>query len=147
MMEENPANNPVAMGIHPTSTPVIEVAGDGKTAKGVWLGTGFVGQVNVKTKKPECVWEWDRYGVDFVKEDGKWKFWHFHIYSLFTAGWNDPWENQFKKKESGPGMRYPEGTQPDGPGVDEYPYEPGVALKLIPELPEPYETWDQTFSY
>jgi hypothetical protein len=59
------------MGIHPTTTPMIVVAGDGKTAKGIWIGTGFVASVDGKTKQPIANWEWDRYGVDFIKEDGK----------------------------------------------------------------------------
>jgi hypothetical protein len=145
LTEENPIENPVAMGIHPTTTPVIVVAGDGKTAKGVWLGTGFVAEVDTKTRKPKCMWEWDRYGVDFVKEDGKWKFWHFNIYSLFSAGWDDNWADQFTKERAA--IIVPDELKPDAPPVDSNPYQPGVALKLIPLPPEPYETWDDKMAY
>jgi hypothetical protein len=60
--------------MHTPTTPIIEVAEGGKTARGVWIGTGLVAMVDDKTGKPRCMWEWDRYGVDFIKEDDKWKF-------------------------------------------------------------------------
>ena len=129
-----------AMGIHPTTTPMIVVAGDGKTAKGVWIGTGFVASADPKTKKPSCTWEWDRYGVDFIKEDGKWKFWHFHIYSLFSSGWDAPWADQFKKKMGE--MHIPDEFKPDKPPIDSYPYRPDTVVQLIPVPPEPYESYD-----
>ena len=133
-----------AMGIHPTTTPMIVVAGDGKTAKGVWIGTGFVASAG-RDGQGSCGWEWDRYGVDFIKEDGKWKFWHFHIYSLFGVGWDEPWAEQFKKKQFD--MPVPDKFKPDGPPVDSYPYRPDTAVQLIPVPPEPYETFDEKSAY
>ena len=64
---------------------MIEVAGDGKTAKGVWIGIGFVARTDAQTGEAQCFWEWGKYGVDFIKEDGVWKFWHFHIYRIFRC--------------------------------------------------------------
>ena len=80
-----------AMGIHPTTTPIIEVAGDGKTAKGVWIGTGFVASKDRKTGKPHAIWEWDRYGVNSIKEDGKWKMWHFNGMIQFASPYEKSW--------------------------------------------------------
>jgi len=137
------------MPIHPITTPVIVVAGDGKTAKGVWIGTGFVAMSHKdeKTGKrvPAASWEWDKYGVDFIKEDGKWKFWHFHIYRIFRSGWNEPWEKQFEKGE--PKFTFPEGGAPNGPAVDDNPYRPDTIQELKPVPPVPYEKWEDTFMY
>jgi hypothetical protein len=142
----NKTQNPVGvMGIHPTTTPVIEVAGDGKTAKGVWIGTGLVASVDEKTGKPRGMWEWDRYGVDFIKEDGQWKFWHFHVYTLFDAFMDEDWGEQFKREPFK--MDFPDEFKPDGPPIDSHPYRPDTVLPLIPVPPEPYETWHKTFSY
>jgi hypothetical protein len=131
------------MAIHPVTTPVIVVAGDGKTAKGVWIGTGFV--ASVRDGKPGAMWEWDKYGVDFIKEDGKWKFWHFHIYRVIKANWDETWAQQFEK---GPiVMNYPPELKPDKPGVDDNPYLPDTKQLLVPKPPEPYETWDPKMMY
>jgi hypothetical protein len=144
-MTDNPP--PGMMAIHPITTPVIVVAGDGKTAKGVWIGTGISASSMGRRDEgrgPNAAWAWQKYGVDFIKEDGKWKFWHFHIYRIFRLDWDAArWEDQFKKDE--PTMIVE--IQPDGPSVDDFPYLPTTTQVLAPIPPTPYETWEQTFSY
>ncbi len=64
---------------HHISTPCVVLAGDGKTAKGVWysLGVQCLGQPDGSTK---AVWYPERVCADFVKEDsGDWKIWHLLI--------------------------------------------------------------------
>ena len=135
------------MAFHPISTPVIIVAGDGKTAKGVWIAAGWVASKNRETGEPRCGWEFDKYGIDFIKEDGKWKFWHFHIYRiLHGCGWDDKWAEQFSRPEMAP-MEYPEGLGPDGPAVDDNPYRPDTLQRLVPVPPESYETFDPKDMY
>ncbi len=131
------------MPLHAPVTPVIEVAGDGKTAKGVWIGLGFVAGVDEKTGEPRCGWEIDKYGIDFIKEDGQWKIWHHHIYRLVHGvGWDEKWAEQFKKPEP----VFPE-LKPDGPAVDDNPYRPDTVQRLAPAPPEPYETFDPKNMY
>jgi hypothetical protein len=142
MNEKSPVGH---MGIHPTTTSVIEVSKDSRTAKAVWLGTGIVARKNMETGAPEALFEWDRYGVDFVKEDGKWKFWHFHLYGLFKSNLDESWAQQFVKGQEMPPI--PEDLKPDGPAVDEYPYHPDTPSQLIPLPPEPFDTFGGTFSY
>lgn len=129
------------MSIHAPICPVIEVAADGKTAKGVWLGLGLLAMKNQATE-PTGAWEWDKYGVDFIKEDGKWKIWHFHIYRLLH-GWgiDEKWVEQFKKPEPSFGMKM------DGPAIDDNPFRPNTVQRLVPKPPEPYETWNKTTMY
>ncbi len=64
---------------------MIEVTGDGKTAKGVWIAIGCVARTDAQTGEVQCFGRWDKYGVDLIKEDGVWKFWHFHIYRIFRC--------------------------------------------------------------
>jgi len=61
---------------HTVTTPVVEVARDRKTAKGVWYTPGVVGGFDSQFR-----WMWEKYGVDFVREDGVWKIWHMHVYT------------------------------------------------------------------
>jgi len=128
--------------IHAPICPVIEIAGDGKTAKGVWMGIGLIGFKNRKTGEPGSSWEWDKYGVDFIKVNGKWKAWHFHIYRLLH-GW-DPdkkWAEQFIAQEPF------KAATPDGPAIDDNPYRPDTVQRLVPKPPDPYETWADTKMY
>jgi hypothetical protein len=65
--------------MHTQETPVIEVAGDGKTAKGIWysIGLSVNGQVSENGQTSISTgWMWEKYAVDFALEDGKWKIWH-----------------------------------------------------------------------
>lgn len=130
------------MALHAPICPVIEVAGDGKTAKGVWIGLGLLAGSFRDESKPSGRWEWDKYGIDFIKEDGKWKIWHHHIYRLLH-GWgiDEKWAEQFDKPEPEMGMKM------DGLPVDDNPYRPDTAQRLVPKPPEPYETWSDTFMY
>ena len=69
---------------HSMLTPVIEIAGDGKTAKGVW--DSF--QPGVNNADDVGSMAWIKYGVDFVKEDGVWKIWHLQLFPIFSTPWD-----------------------------------------------------------
>ena len=58
------------MFLHPLTTQYIEVAGDGQTAKGVWMSPGFIAGNMGENHTPMGIWAWGAVGVDFVKEDG-----------------------------------------------------------------------------
>jgi hypothetical protein len=80
-LEDIPEN--VSVGaeyvMHTQETPVIEVAGDGKTAKMLCysIGLSIRGTVDENgNESKSSSWMWEKYGVDFVKENGEWKIWH-----------------------------------------------------------------------
>jgi hypothetical protein len=80
--------------MHTQETPVIEVAGDGKTAKGIWYSIGLAVRGEVNEDGSTSVgtgWMWEKYAVDFIKEDGEWKIWH--LLNLMDQG---PSESQGK---------------------------------------------------
>jgi hypothetical protein len=134
LSKKNPAikNIPENIGtggeyvMHTQETPVIEVAGDGKTAKGMWYSIGLAVRATVAADGKTTIgttWVWQKYAVDFVKEDGKWKMWHF-LAIMDQA-----------PLESGSGI----------PAT--YVWNPTVAPKINPRFPEPYYTFSETFSY
>ncbi|MFC1901743.1 nuclear transport factor 2 family protein [Chloroflexota bacterium] len=139
---------PSLMPIHPLTTPLIEVAGDRKTAKAMWIGTGLVARK--ENGKPWCLVEWDKYGVDLMKEDGKWKFWHMQIFRIFHINWDQKWsENEpfmTFQKPTIPDM-YDDDTKPDGISVNVNAWSIETLQNLVPAPPEPYETWDEKTSY
>lgn len=153
MFEPPPEMGPGPMNgglfTHPLTTPVIEVAGDGKTAKGVWISPGYETSANdPETKKPIGCFVYTKYGVDFVKEDGNWKVWHYHVYRMFMTPWNvpftDEWEKNVRDKTMG---KFGGERKPDMPTSYDHPYSVDTVRELVPAPPEPYETFSETFSY
>lgn len=125
--------------MHSLTTPVIEVAGDGKTAKGIWISPGVEGMPGA------AMWAWLKYGADFVKEDGKWKFWHLGVFGIFLTPYNKPWTEQSLPAGGGPEL--PEEYKPDKKTTYWTSYSTTGKQDLIPAIPEPYETWDESTSY
>jgi hypothetical protein len=129
--------------VHTNTTPVIEVAGDGKTAKGVWISPGFA---TVRTPDGiKAAWGWYKYGVDFVKEDGEWKYWHFRLSPLIHAPYDKSW---IEAPWSPPHLeKRPPEHKEDTPATEWYGWAPDVAPTNHPLPPEPYETFDEETAY
>lgn len=136
-----------ALFVHPLTTPVIEIAGDGKTAKGVWMAPGFE-NASLDPEKPAGGIVYTKYGVDFVKEDGKWKIWHYHVYRVFMTPWNTPYTDEWEKNvRDKSGRKFGGDSKPDFPTTADNPYSTETSRELVPAPPEPYETFSETFSY
>ncbi len=122
------------------TTPLIEVAFDGQTAKGMWYVYGST--TEVYSTGPKAAWNFGRCAVDFIKEDGVWKIWHMTMYTDIQCPVGGNW---------GKDKMYPhEGVEIPEPTVKEH-YYTGYGedfLSLVePPLPEPYDTFANTFSY
>lgn len=169
-------NPPGKLVVHYVTSPIIEVAEDGQTAKGMWMMTGlesgltspqaaagapgFMYEKNV-TVNGKKVWMHTvhaKYGVDFLKQDGQWKIWHFHCYEIarspFGLGWipfaaaaqDSPFADDLMYfGEDGRPVMMP---KPDGPATlrhNPYRTDRGQTLDLPP--PVPYRTFSETFAY
>jgi hypothetical protein len=132
-----------AMAVHVPLCPVVEVAGDGKTARGVWFSPGLLCMKDPKTGELSGMWEWDKYGVDFIKQDGQWKIWHHHIYSLLHWNIDLGWKKSFETPM--PEMKRYESM--DGGPYENNPYTPDTEQKLYPKPPDPYETFNPNERY
>ena len=98
---------------HIQMAPVINVAPDGRTAKGRWQVLTQAGKFG-KT----AIWAAGIYENDYVKDGGVWKFASMHFYTTFAtpyeAGWGkvalppeDPSERQGPKPDRPPSGNYP----------------------------------------
>ena len=65
--------------IHTLVTDVIEVAEDGQSARGSFITPGLITSRFNADGHPYCMILWERYGSDFVCEDGEWKYLHEHV--------------------------------------------------------------------
>ncbi len=136
--------------MHTNTTPVIEVAGDGKTAKGIWYspGMGLITEFEGDTARVDGTFFWEKYAADFVNENGVWKIWHLQMAYDFTPKLDDKWLDFEKKGMVQTGER--DGEMPDGFSKPEYSY-PSYSMKraatIYPAIPQPYYTFSETFSY
>ncbi|MBP2643714.1 MAG: nuclear transport factor 2 family protein [Firmicutes bacterium] len=140
------------LDLNALACPVIEVAGDGKTAKGLWLAPGLQTQFNPGLNKPEGNWAWLKFAVDFVKENGKWKIWHYHLCPMFRTAYDKSWVDSSIDREqalaSGNTPPPPSnGPQPDKPTSSYHAYSVTEAPAYDPQPPVPYYTFRETFSY
>ena len=133
------------MYMHPLTTPLIEVAGDGQTAKGIWISPGQEA-TSIGSDVLKAYWAWLKYGADFVKEDGKWKFWHLNVFGIFLTPYDKPWTEQALPPYTGE-VALPDEFKPDKVTTYWTTYSPTGQQELIPVPPEPYETWDESTSY
>jgi hypothetical protein len=169
--------NPVGKLIfHYLANPVIEVAGDGETAKGMWIMTGLesgltkpenaehmpdwmhVPEVTVDGKRVWMHKVYAKYGIDFIKQDGAWKIWHFRCFEVarepYGMGWI-PWAAQAEHGGFNSELMYvgDDGKpvfmpKPDGPAmIAANPYRVDGGQTLDARIPEPYRTFSETFSY
>lgn len=142
MQGDTGALKPGVMFSLPNSNPIIEIAGDEKTAKGVWVCMGH-NTVASEGGKTQAYWSYARRATDFVKEDGEWKIWHYHVYGGFSTSYEKSWTEGFDHRE----MPLTEATKPDKPPTTYWMYKPDVPFRYEPVPPEPYETFDDKDAY
>ncbi|WP_231634806.1 nuclear transport factor 2 family protein [Novosphingobium sp. KN65.2] len=160
---------------HYVTTPVIEVAGDGQTAKGLWIVNGLEsGLTDPEHAKNMPDWMFEKemvdgkkvwmhnvylkFGIDFIKQDGQWKIWHFHCFEVARAPYGMGWipfaaaaqDDSFNVDlmymgDDGKPVFMPKA---DGPAsVPNNTYRTDTAQRLEARPPEPYRTFSETFAY
>jgi hypothetical protein len=126
------------MLIHYLATPMIEVAGDGKTAKGVWRSPGIEAVVPAEGSKPVPLWSFGAYACDFIFTESQWKIWHLHWFRTVKCSFKDGWVDDLSMAFSGPMKNSPELK----PTTYHNPYTPDSVQESVPPCPKPYYTWE-----
>ena len=116
--------------VHTISTPVIELAEDEKTAKGMFYSMGACTEIDHE-KGPKAYWVWEKYAVDFVKEEDGWKIWHMVIMTDFKTPVGQNWASV--------------NLAPTGSYYSAY--TPEITPQEGVPVPQPYNTFAETFSY
>ncbi|HTP39325.1 MAG TPA: nuclear transport factor 2 family protein [Steroidobacteraceae bacterium] len=162
---------------HAFMSPIIEVAGDDQTAKGVWDSPG----IDTGAGNSMANWAWVRYAVDFKKIHGEWKIWHLSVLPVWRAAYGEEWSKMVSKDSAGkmtgggvsaagagapaggppaPGGAGPGGAGGPPPGAGPRGGAPGGATAtkwryngvgetpLLPaQLPKPYYSFDPKDAY
>ncbi len=136
------------MTYRPVDTPVIELAEDGATAKGIWCTRGSYSLLT--PGGPQGFWEWGWFAVDFIREGDEWKIWHMLYLREIDHPCGSPWTGPKKTYEELPefaemkNFRY---VEPNVPCTVREEYSASRPFTPSPRLPEPYVTFAETFSY
>lgn len=145
------------VSVHTLVTDIIEVAADGMSARGSFITPGIVSTRMTEEGKPYAMILWERYGSDFVCEDGEWKYLHEHVCpdiigELDHTNWaREDFETQLQHDQY-IGFNPDMGTWMDPPPVtDPGPMHLPYSVILPPQdtvpWPEPYDTLDNNNTY
>jgi len=137
MMQEEPIGT---MFDHYITTPMIQVAGDGKTARGVFYSPGHETQVD-KVGRRRAYWTWGSYSADFIKENGEWKIWHLKWWRTFRSDFYKSWVEDWPNIMTGPAHEH---DWKQEPCTFFHPYDEFTERWPFPFIPEPYETYEGT---
>lgn len=115
-------------------TPIVEVAADGKTAKGLWNSPGL--EAHSAGGQGKGWWTWSKFAIDFLKTEDGWKIWHFGRYLYFSTEYLKSWA------KSPVHIYRPPHLTADQPAPPQYYYTPeAIYPDEEPAIPLPYETW------
>jgi hypothetical protein len=128
------------MHTHHLDTYVIQVAKDRKTAKGIFFSPGH--ETWVRADGKIATWVWGKYGNDFIKEDGEWKIWHLHWYTAFRTDYYKSWQEEFKLPFVEKIGSMKDKIPPQRPTTYHKPYSIDFIMDVMPDYPEPFDTWD-----
>ena len=129
-----------AFNEHLLTSPVIEIAEDGQTAYAVWISPGAETRHVQPDGRLEAIWIWGKYGVDLIKEDGQWKFWHFIITQDFMCDYHHSWVEC--EKEHGPKVMNNGKPESSGPCDWEDGYTQKIVKTMVPPVPMPYKSYE-----
>lgn len=123
--------------------PVITVAEDLKTAKGVWVSPGYI-LLKDDCGKQAAYWSWQKYGCDFIYTQSGWRIWHLRVYGLFEAEYGTP--TVFPSGTFGTDSAMAE-FAPDEPPTSSFNLSPKSINPYAPAIPKPYFAFDGDYSY
>ena len=145
-----------AFFMHCVTTPIIEVAKVGKTAKAVVMSPGletyYEDHAHVPPEcyipekaKMEAYWCWGKYSVDFIKINGEWKIWHLKWFRDLRCDYYKSWVDDtaavadkasYQNRKDNVDMPFHK------PMKFHQPYKQTERKVPVPRYPMPYDTWD-----
>ncbi|MDR0518478.1 MAG: nuclear transport factor 2 family protein [Clostridiales Family XIII bacterium] len=151
--------------MHLLVTPIIEVAGDGQTVKCLWYTPGCIFSSLTPRKEREGMWIWERYGADFVLEDGRWLFLNLKVCCDIAGMMDEPgWglsegppgpppdeDGAAEASELSQDAENNDAPRTQGevsiPGPLHYNLSSTQLPQATPFIPVPYEIFSETYDY
>ena len=138
------AEGPASEELQGMEVPIIQVAKDCLTVKGVWVCPGYL-TVTGADGKNRAYWSWQKCACDFLVVGGELKIWHLHIYGLFESlyGTTDV-QSSGSVKYAG---TIPDAFAPDRPPTTRFDLSTESIYPYAPAVPRAYTVFDQDFAY
>ena len=137
-----------SLEMKPLQSAYIQVAGDRRTAKGLWAANG--NSAEITTAGPTTRWTWGFFAVDFIYEKCEWRIWHLRYLEDINVQAGHDWSEASDDWAERPEFAALSECAPPEPDLKKalrVPYTPGRPFTKTPLIPEPYETFSETFSY
>jgi hypothetical protein len=147
---------PGVFGALLNTNPIVEIAEDGKTAKGFWgvIGAGTMrhggeGETGSYDEgKPNSGWNLCMRATDFIKEDGVWKMWHYTVHGYFCCPFDTCWSDIEDPAAMFDHSFLPKELQANKPPLHPFwIYTPQAKVRNIPAVPDPYKTFNEKDAY
>jgi hypothetical protein len=125
----------------PVSCPIIKVASDGRTAKGLWVCQGSA--ADMYPYGPAARWIWGYYDALFIREEDGWRIWRLKWLEELSARCGTDWGRPEETPDDIPefaGIRDFTEATPDVEHTLYTAWSPSRPL-LFAKIPEDYETY------
>lgn len=123
---------PGHLAIHMTVNPLIEINPERTRARGLWHSHGYASMgMGGNLKQFLCL---GKYDMEYVKEDGQWKFFAFNYRLAFMC----PYEKGWVEEPVAASIAGSPDNKPDKPTTYFMPYSRYRINVMQPPPPEPY---------
>ncbi len=136
--------------MHTLTNGIVEIADDGESARASYLTPGLLYNILDDSGHRRGAMMWERYGMDFVKEDGEWKFLHYQVCPDFTAPFDMTNHAETMYRNVKQGKEIPAGVGAknlDEPGPLHKPTTPVQEVQRTCVPPVPYRTLNNDNTY
>ncbi len=130
------------------STDLVEVAGDGESARAMWNCAGQ--KVEYTAAGPVTFLTYGTFAVDFIREEGEFRIWNLQYLEDISHPQGEKWWEEVRERPSMEAFEALAAMAPPAPDVPQRLYEAystGRHMPRLPALPEPYETLGETATY
>ncbi len=131
---------PGDLTVYTLSSPCIEIAGDGQSARGLWTSSGIetsagdfspqppqglearalLTSVTADGRQYKAEWIWQKFAVDFIRQADGWRIWHLHACELMRCPFDQDWVRFSLQRFATDGLRI------DAQFTSNIPFPPGV---------------------
>jgi hypothetical protein len=153
-MKTNEKNALFESAIHTQASNIYEIAEDGQTVRISMYTPGLIYSVLNPDKKKDGTWLWERYGIEYIYERGRWVEWHTVVCPDFggpldIVNWgHDGYERESRIRDGREErMKIITPAPPDVPGPIHRDYSIAFPHYDTVPWPTPYATWQDTDNY